>query len=877
MGRRPRRWQPGDALHVGGSVLRLRATWSGPARRWPAAPSPWVWSALASTAGGVALAVALRQPLLLVGAAVGVVGLLAGGRQAPGPTRSTADDPADDDQGAPPPDVAAVRADTARWCRTGVRVPPCAPGAAWPADRALALVGERAQTLAVARGIVLRALAGAPGASLVVRSGAPADWAWARWLAPATALPAAVAPGGGPPAVVVADGADAVPGTWRGTASEPPPLLVVVVPSAARPPAWVRTVVHVGAGRAIRTEADGSRTTAPAEMVCVAVAEDAARRLAAVAWRTPSPASARGGASTGPSRPAAAVAWAAPAVLGTLPGVPSADPAAVARRWAGAGHAPLRAPLGAAADGTHVVLDLDADGPHVLVGGTTGAGKSELLTTLVLGLALQHPPHRLALLLADFKGGAGLGPLAGLPHVVDHVDDLDAGAARRTLTGLRAELRRREQVLAAAGVADLRRLDPDAAATPPRLVLVVDELRALVDDVPEAVEVLTRVAAQGRALGVHLLLATQRPAGVVTADLRANVTQRVALRVTDDADSRDVVDVPDAARLDPAHPGRAVVRVGSREPRTVQVARARHGGARPGVRLVAGGAGSGAHWRPPAAGRAEDHVAAWVSAARGAADGRPGPAVPWCPALPDRVAVADVPAGEGLALALADVPEEQRRAPVRWRPATGPLLVLGGPGSGRSTALLTVAAEATRGGSHVHALGLPEAALRQVTYPSHLGTVLSLDDAHRTGLLLHRLLTRAEGRRPDVLVVDRLDVLLETLGRHARGVAADMLATTWRDPVPGLALAASAAVVPAVTRLLGDVPTRLVLPVVDPSADALAGVPPGLAAARSTPGRGVVCGAGPARLCQVALPPAPGGDAEDRRLAGAPDAAGPAP
>lgn len=959
VGARARRWTPTDALHVGGSVLRLRGAVPRAPRRRPT-PSPWVWSALASTAGGVALALALRQPLLLVGAAVGVVGLLAGRARTtdstpdPGPRGADGAPVTVTATDAPPADVAGVRAGAVRRSHgadptadpTGSVA---TPGRAWPADGTLALVGTRAEALAAARAVVLRALASAPGAPLVVQTSDAAAWAWTRWLGPGVALPTADVSA----AVVVADGADATLGRWR-AAAPASHLLVLVVPPGSRPPAWARTVVRLAAGRAVRTDSAGRRTVAVAELLRADVAEDAARSLAATRWL---PGAAAG---DGPDLPGAD-AWPAAPVLGALPGVPSADADDVAHRWADAATArlPLHAPLGAAADGSPVVLDLDADGAHVLVGGTTGAGKSELLTTVVLGLALQHPPHRLALLLADFKGGTGLGPLAGLPHVVDHVDDLDAGAARRTLTALRAELRRRERLLAAAGAADLRRLDADDPTTPPRLVVVVDELRALVDDVPDAVDVLARIAAQGRALGVHLVLATQRPAGVVTADLRANVGQRVALRVADEADSRDVVDAPDAARIDPAHPGRAVVRVGARAPRTVQVARARHRGRTAGVRLLPSGAGGvggggagvggqgvsgagvggdggsgvggsgagvggvgvgghgvgghgvggrgvagamsgsplrgvdmpgghlrggdvpgghlpvgaapggtapggaapggavpGSGWHPRGPVRsASDDVAAWVMAARRAAEGRRGPGVPWCPALPPVVATADVPPGDGLALALADVPDEQRRAPVRWRPAAGPLLVLGGPGSGRSTALLTVAAEAARRGTHVHAVGLPAAGLRAVVDPSVLGTVVPLDDAHRTGLLLHRLLTDARDRPAAVLLVDRLDVLLESLGRHARGVAADLLATTWRDPVPGVALAASAAVVPSVTRLLGDFPTRLVLPVVDPSADALAGVPAGPATARTAPGRAVVCGTGPALLCQVAVPP----------------------
>lgn len=880
-GRRPRRrrrrrrvgrcwrpWRPGGLLEVAGTVLALRAPegarrpGAGRALRRP--PAPWLWSSLASSVTGVALAAALRQPLLLVGAAAGVLGLVAS-RPSGAPEQ-----PGDGAEPRRPPatDVAAARTRTVLDGWRPVAHEPVDADAGWPCDGTLALVGDRARTLAAARALVLRTLADAPAAALVVRSDAPAPWAWARWLEPGTALPTVTphedeAPDVPARSVVVVDGADGDCARWR-AAAPPAHRLLVLVPPGARPPGWVRTVVQVERARAVRTGPDGRRTSGPAELVQEPVAEDAARRLASLRHARPVSVPAGRGSTGGPLPPGPGSADPLPASvpLGALPGVPPPHAAEVAARWAEPLGTALRVPLGRGADGAVVELDLDGDGPHLLVAGTTGSGKSELLTTLVLGLALRHPPQRLAVLLADFKGGTGLGPLAGLPHVVDHVDDLDPDAAGRTLTGLRAELRRRERVLAAAGVADLRALDPDAPDVPPRLVLVVDELRALADDVPDAMAVLARTAAQGRALGVHLVLATQRPAGAVTADLRANVTQRVALRVADEADARDVVDVADPAHLDPAHPGRAVLRVGARAPRPVQVARARRATDGPDVRLLPT-ATAASTWCPPSPPPDEDDVRAWVRAARDAARGLAPPAVPWCPALPHRVEVLDVPPGPGLALALADVPEEQRREPVRWDPDDGPLLVLGGPRSGRTTALLTVAAQAAWSGLHVHALGPVEADVRATVDPHRLGTVVPADDVHRAGLLLRRLRTPQEGRPAALLVVDRLDVVLEQLGRHARGTVADMLAATWRDPVAGLGVAASAAVVPQVTRLVGAFPVRVVLPSADPAADALAGVPAGLATGRF-PGRGVVCGGEEARVCQVALPPRLGSRDADR-------------
>ena len=209
------------------------------------------------------------------------------------------------------------------------------------------------------------------------------------------------------------------------------------------------------------------------------------------------------------------------------------------------------------------VVDLCRDGPHVLVGGTTGSGKSEFLRTLVTSLAVSAPPEELTFVLVDFKGGAAFGPCAGLPHVVGLVTDLDDHLVWRALASLRAELRRRERVLATIGASDLegyQRLRVDGSEPVPRLVVVVDELRALVEELPEFVTGLVRLAALGRSLGVHLVLATQRPSGALSAEVQANVSLRIAFRMRDRADSVDVLDDGAAAGIAPSTPGRALAR-----------------------------------------------------------------------------------------------------------------------------------------------------------------------------------------------------------------------------------------------------------------------------------------------------------------------------
>ncbi len=222
----------------------------------------------------------------------------------------------------------------------------------------------------------------------------------------------------------------------------------------------------------------------------------------------------------------------------------------------------LAAVVGSTPQGPFVV-DLCRDGPHVLVGGTTGSGKSEFLRTLVTSLAVSAPPEELTFVLVDFKGGAAFGPCAGLPHVVGLVTDLDDHLVSRALASLRAELRRRERILASVGANDLtayQRLRVAGSEPVPRLVVVVDELRALVEELPEFVTGLVRLAALGRSLGVHLVLATQRPSGALNAEVQANVSLRIAFRMRDRADSVDVLDDAAAAGIAPSTPGRALAR-----------------------------------------------------------------------------------------------------------------------------------------------------------------------------------------------------------------------------------------------------------------------------------------------------------------------------
>jgi DNA segregation ATPase FtsK/SpoIIIE-like protein len=336
-------------------------------------------------------------------------------------------------------------------------------------------------------------------------------------------------------------------------------------------------------------------------------------------------------------------------------------------------------PIGIGEDGV-VEIDLVRDGPHGLIAGTTGSGKSELLRTLVAGLAARHTPDEMVFVLVDYKGGSAFDECARLPHCVGLVTDLDEQLGERALLSLEAELRHREQV------------QREGATTLPRLVVVIDEFATLAAELPDFLGALVGVAQRGRSLGMHLLLATQRPSGAVNANIKANTNLRIALRVQDPSDSTDVVDVPDAASISRDTPGRAYVRRGSGDVVLVQTAISslRAVGDRPAVTVrpfpsppqpsVEGG--------PTELSVLVDHLRHWNG---------PPPRRPWLPMLPETIDLDDI---EAPGFALADDPGRQRQVAVGWNPDEGNLALYGMVGSGTTTAMR--AAVERLAGAHIY-------------------------------------------------------------------------------------------------------------------------------------------------------------------------------
>ncbi len=519
-------------------------------------------------------------------------------------------------------------------------------------------------------------------------------------------------------------------------------------------------------------------------------------------------------------------------------------PDTVARRWGP--EARTDVVLGAGFDGPFH-LDLRRDGPHALVAGTTGSGKSELLQTLVASLAIANSPEQLTFVLVDYKGGSAFKDCARLPHTVGMVTDLDTHLVGRALVSLGAELRRREHLLAGPGAKDLedywalRRRDPDLPAIP-RLVIVIDEFASLKAELPDFVTGLVTVAQRGRSLGIHLVLATQRPSGVISNDIRANTNLRIALRVTDEVESRDVIDAPDSATIAADQPGRGYARLGHSSLLPFQAGRV--GGARPqrhsstpvrddpvawtvpwtqvGHPAPARTGGTG-----PTTDEGDTDLSVLVEAITGANEMRrlAPQHSPWLPELPRTVLVGDLPpadevveadgsdgvTGWSTAWAVEDHPEDQTQVARRFTlGADGHLYVVGGPRSGRSTALRTIAAGlAQAAGSrdlHLYGLDCGNGALLPLIALPHTGAVVQRTEVERAGRLLDRLAEEVKARQevlgrsgyadvdeqrraaaPDdrlpyvVLLVDRWEGFVSDLGEVDTGRLTDQVLTLLRE------------------------------------------------------------------------------------------------
>ncbi|MEO6701087.1 MAG: FtsK/SpoIIIE domain-containing protein [Jatrophihabitantaceae bacterium] len=784
------------------------------------------------------------------------------------------------------PDFLAIRLGTAdqparvRTCRGSGRGPEAqvaaAPVTVALTDGPLGIAGPQSLARATARWSIAQVLAlhSPEEVGVFALLDDSAEWRWLRWISGSAQRIAStpeqrqqlvedlhqlvttrLAGGGqqvdrwpGPWVVVLIDPAQAVAGLAglrrvleRGPAVGVSAVSVAADPRSLPPNCRASVIAVSDTGTELDVQATGQRSLrAVADRVSADWANNFARMLAPLADADADP------LSRLPTQQR----------LVGLSGLETVDARSVSQRWAHQSQGAL-ATIGVGAKG-NFELDLVRDGPHLLIAGTTGSGKSELLRSLVVALAIGSPPSELNFVLIDYKGGAAFSDCALLPHTLGVVTDLDAHLTRRALVSLDAELRRREAAFAVAGVADLTgyRQSSEAHRNPlGRLILIIDEFASLAEELPDFLTGLLGIAQRGRSLGVHLVLATQRPAGAVSADIKANLSLRIALRVTDPAESSDVIGSDLASRIPRSQPGRAFARLGDGELVEFQTARI-------GLPLTASEPITIQEldgWNRPVASAgapaARTDVAELTAAMHAAAGQLTLPARPWLAPLPDLVLVKDLAEPEDefqLAIGLIDDPAQQRQYPYLLDlTAGGSAGFIGGPRSGRTTALRTTAGQAIRRLSsaqlHLYLIDCAGRGFDAWSELAHCGAVLNPNDPACIARLVGRLngeiadrqrklaelgvSSLAEGLRMGcrlpvmLLVVDGWEGLCRTSDEYDAGRTADGFIRLLRDgPAAGLTVLISGDRSALGLRLGAALGRRLLLPMTDRADYANAGI-----------------------------------------------------
>ncbi len=635
-------------------------------------------------------------------------------------------------------------------------------------------VSDRARSTARSLILQLAANCGPADVRVVVVTGEPAHWRWLEQLPHATTAAGLVAVvvesdllevvagydlAPHPHLVVVTDSAELLSARTsplrRVVVGERSMALIVLVDSDEGVPHVCTSLLDLHGPVGARWHADAALACLPVEVRCAGISERSAARLVRCLSGLIDPEDPLGGAGG------------IPRDVTLLSLLPSCEPAAIAASWTAGGVDPVpRTVIGMAGDGV-VDIDLDRDGPHALLAGTTGAGKSELLRTLVAGLAVASSPDHLTFVLIDYKGGSTFDACAQLPHVVGVVTDLDDHLANRALRCLHAELRRREQLFRLVGAADLaayRRLAVGEVL--PRLVVVIDEFAALVSEQPDFLHALVGIAQRGRSLGVHLILATQRPSGVISDDIRANTNLRLALRLHDSADAIDVVGDRAPAAIPRGLAGRAVMRLGPEEVLTFQTARCTTPLATGGTEL--------------------DRLVAAVIEAAAMVGVRP-PETPWLEPLTTHLAVDADSVRRGI-VGLVDDPDHQQVLPLRWNRADGNLLLVGAVGSGVTSALalLGTVAATDSSGSHLYVIdGRGDDAFAAFARLPSCGGVIRRHERERLIRVINRLGDEVARRtaqptaphQPIVVLIDGLDAVRRALDDLESLMESEMLDT----------------------------------------------------------------------------------------------------
>jgi len=446
-------------------------------------------------------------------------------------------------------------------------------------------------------------------------------------------------------------------------------------------------------------------------------------------------------------------------------------------------HDSLAVPLGLRGKDDIVNLNLHekAHGPHGLVAGTTGSGKSEIVQSYILSLAANFHPHDVGFLLIDYKGGGMANLFENLPHLLGTITNLDGSASMRALASIKSELKRRQRIFGEAGVNNINQYTKlfkagEATLPLPHLFIISDEFAELKKEQPDFMAELVSTARIGRSLGVHLILATQKPSGVVDDQIWSNSRFKLALKVANESDSNEVLKTPDAARI--TQPGRAYLQVGNNE--IYELFQSAYSGA-PYVEDVVERGFDGRVYQINRLGQGEllneelsavdkeqeskltqldvtvNYIQTIHAALKSVAVERP-----WLPPLEEKIINSAVKSGHNVgeirehhlivSIGVADIPEEQRQTEFTHDfNEDGNFAIFGASGSGKSTTLMNMAL--TLGTSNSPALcqlfvmDYGNSALAQLRGLPHTAEYITIDEAERLDKMMKLLAEKIRERK----------------------------------------------------------------------------------------------------------------------------------
>lgn len=439
--------------------------------------------------------------------------------------------------------------------------------------------------------------------------------------------------------------------------------------------------------------------------------------------------------------------------------------------WSSASLQDLQVPIGIKAGNKLMLLDLHetGHGPHGLIAGTTGSGKSELIQTLIISLAAHFPPDQLAFMLIDYKGGGTGQAFAKLPHLAGTISNLDESLAKRALVALRTEIEKRQHIFnqhQITHIDEYLKLYRESQATEvlPRLVIIVDEFAELAQNMIDFLPELVSIARVGRSLGVHLILATQKPAGVVNDQIWSNARFKCCLKVQDTGDSKEMLKKPDAAYL--TQPGRAYLMVGHDE--QYELFQSGYGGAvvqndtdltdsqvyrveLDGMRIAIN--------THKAVHRVFDNIQTQLTAAVQAIEtafsetNYPTPSELWVAPLPKKLILEELPQSEPakIVVGLIDNPVEVKQSPLAIDLAQGHLQIIGAPGTGKSmclhTFVLSLAQAMNSKEAAVYILDLDKRQAKVLENLPNVGAVIVSYEDERMNRMFLNLLSMLNERR----------------------------------------------------------------------------------------------------------------------------------